>query len=45
MNELTRPSSEVLAGESRRWYHGLPRVFTPGEGMVDAAGEALAPPR
>jgi hypothetical protein len=20
----------VLAGQSRRWYHGLPRIFTPG---------------
>jgi len=20
----------VLAGQSRRWFHGLPRIFTPG---------------
>ena len=34
----------VLAGESRRYYHGLPRIFTAKEGVVDAAGEVLLPP-
>lgn len=34
----------VLSGESRYCYHGVPRVFTLGEGALDAAGEPLAPP-
>lgn len=34
----------VLSGASRRWFHGLPRVFTAKEGVVDGQGRALGPP-
>ena len=36
----------VLAGESRRRYHGVPRIFARAEGTRDGAGvEILGAPR
>ena len=34
----------VLARESRRRFHGVPRIFTAQENAVDARGELLAAP-
>ena len=34
----------VLAGLSRRCYHGVPRIFVSGEGCVDGRGVALGCP-
>ena len=35
----------VLSGESRRRFHGVPRIFTAREDARDARGELLAAPR
>ena len=42
---LRSGDAAVLTGETRRWFHGVPRIFAGEEGVVDARGQPLRAPR
>ena len=42
---LRSGDAAVLTGATRRWFHGVPRIFAGDEGVVDARGDPLRAPR